>query len=118
MVMPRGVARVAICRSAQRGSRAEARHYISRSHRFFLLATRHSPLVTWCFLAAAWADIDIIAERHLDGGENVFVVMAEALPVLHVTDVGAEFAVGPEEIADGREQVLDVVVLLDELSNV
>ena len=43
---------------------------------------------------------------------------SEALAVGDVTDVGAELAVGPEEIADRGQELLDVIVLLDQLGDV
>src|SRR5690349_18409976 len=70
------------------------------------------------FLAALWTDIGVFAERNLERFENVFFVEAEALAVGDVADVGAELAIGPEEITDRSEQLLDVIVLLDELRDV
>src|SRR6266446_7005359 len=40
---------------------------------------------------------------------------AETLAVGDVTHVGAEFSIGPEEIADGGQQLFDMIVLFDEL---
>src|SRR5262249_26327048 len=72
----------------------------------------------WRFLAATRADIDVFAKRNLNRFKNVCVAEAESLAVGDVTNVRAELAVGPQEVADRREQVLDVIVLLDELSDI
>src|SRR5262249_14228715 len=72
----------------------------------------------WRFLAALRADIDVFAERDFNSFENVFLVEAEALAVRDIANVRTEFAVGPQEIPDGCERVLDVIVLLDELRDI
>ncbi len=58
-----------------------------------------------CFLTAIRADVLVFAEGNFDGGEQRFFVRAKALGVGDVTDVGTELAVGPQEIADGGEQL-------------
>src|SRR6266851_4795010 len=70
------------------------------------------------FLAALRADVDILAERNFDGFENIFFVKTESLPVGDVAHVRAQFPIGPEEIPDRRQQMLDLIVLLDELGHV
>src|SRR5262249_20320357 len=71
-----------------------------------------------CLLAALRANVHIFAKRNLNRGKDVLIVKAEALAVGDVADVRTELAVGPEEIADGSEQVFDVIVLLDQLGNI
>src|SRR6266446_7932472 len=70
------------------------------------------------FFAALWANVNVFAEGNLEGFEDAFFVKAEALAVGYVPDVGAELSISPQKIADGGQQLFDVIVLLDELSHV
>ena len=70
------------------------------------------------FFAAIRADVHVFAQRNFQRFQNIFIVEAEALAVGYVADVGAEFAVGPEEIADRGEELLDVIVLLDQRGDI
>src|SRR5271156_351726 len=70
------------------------------------------------FFAAAWANIFVFAEWHFDRRKQCFFVRAEALGVCDVADVGAELAIGPQEIADGGEQFLYLIVLFDQVCDV
>src|SRR5258708_22478952 len=71
--------------------------------------------LSYSFLPALRANVDIFAERNFERFKNAFFVEAEALAIGNVAHVRAEFAVGPEEIADRCQQLLDVIILLDEL---
>src|SRR5216683_171460 len=70
------------------------------------------------FLAAFWTNVHIFTERNFQGFKHGFFVETKALAIGDVTHVGAKFSIGPEEIADRGEQLLDVIVLLDELGDV
>jgi len=71
-----------------------------------------------CLLAASGAHIFIFAERHLERRDQRLFVRAEALAICHVAYIGAEFAVGPQKIADGGEHFFNLIVLLDQISNI
>ena len=70
------------------------------------------------FLPALRADVRVFAERNFQRFQHIFFVEAEALAVGDVAHVGAELAVGPQEISDRCEQVLDVIVLFDQRCDV
>src|SRR5882724_10748904 len=70
------------------------------------------------FLAALRTHVSVIAERNFDRFEHGFVMETEALAVGDVTHVSTELAVGPQKIADRREQLLDMIVLLDQLRDI
>src|SRR6266704_4758137 len=70
------------------------------------------------FFSAFRADVDIFAERNFQRFEDVLFVEAKALAIGNVAHVGAKFSVSPKKIANRRQQLLDVIVLLDELRNV
>ncbi len=62
--------------------------------------------------------MNVVAERDFERFEHIFFVEAEALAIGDVTNVCAEFAVGPEEIADVAEKLFDFVVLLDQRGDI
>src|SRR6266704_527167 len=70
------------------------------------------------FFATFRADVYILTERNFQRFEHTLFVEAEALAIGNVTNVGAKFSIRPKEIANRREQLLDVIILLDELRNV
>ncbi len=70
------------------------------------------------FLPALRANIHIFAERNFQRLEDVLFVETEALAIGDVAHVRAEFSVGPKEITDGRQQLIDVVVLLDQFGDI
>src|SRR6266566_5307702 len=70
------------------------------------------------FFSAFRADVDIFAERNFQRFEDVLFVEAKALAIGNVAHVGAKFSIRPKEIANRRQQLLDVIVLFDELRNV
>ena len=108
------------CFPARRNSNVENRHPTNRrsvrvGRRTSIFDFRFSDCR---FFAASRANVDIVAERDFQRFEHVFFVEAEALAVGDVADVGAELAVGPEEIADVAEHFLDVIVLLDQRGDI
>src|SRR5260370_10796713 len=56
--------------------------------------------LSYSFLPAFRADVNIFAERNLQCFEHVLFVEAEALAIGDVTHIGTEFSISPEEIAD------------------
>src|SRR5260370_5050086 len=67
------------------------------------------------FLPALRADVGVFAQRNFQRFKHTLFVEAEALAIGNVAHVGTKFSVSPKKIANRREQLLDVIVLLDEL---
>ena len=86
-----------------------------RDSRCLLLVAQADCLATeGVFLAAIWADVDILADFYFAGGDFGFGVEAEALAVDYEADVGADFAVGPEIERFIYDQISDAIVAFDE----
>src|SRR5882724_1892122 len=70
------------------------------------------------FRFAARAFPIILAQRSLQRIEDILFVETEALAVRNVAHVRAEFSIGPQEIANRRQQLLDVIVLFDQFGDI
>src|SRR6267154_2228770 len=68
--------------------------------------------------SALRANVNIFAQRNLQRLQHIFFAEAEALAISNIAHVRAKLAVGPQEISDRGEQMLDVIILLDQGSDV
>src|SRR5882757_706384 len=70
------------------------------------------------FLLASRAYVNIFAQRNLQRLQHIFFAEAEALAIGNIAHVRAKLSIGPQEISDRGEQMLDVIILLDQGSDV
>src|SRR5882724_2992928 len=71
-----------------------------------------------CFFPALRAYVNIFTQRNLQRLQHIFFAKSEALAISNIAHVRAKLAVGPQEISDRGEQMLDVIILLDQSSDV